>query len=104
MSSKLTDNRYTRFIKDFSNQQKYIKWLMHYTKPYIPKLTFMMLLSVFGTFASIWTTVITQKIIDGASGGKTLVDYIILYVVVVIASEVVSVLSSLIGVMVNENF
>ncbi len=104
MSSKLTDNRYTRFIKDFSNQQKYIKWLMHYTKPYIPKLTFMMLLSIFGTFASIWTTIITQKIIDGASGGKTLVDYIILYVVVVVASEVVSVLSSLMGVMVNEKF
>lgn len=104
MSSKLTNNRYTRFIKDFSNQQKYMKWLMYYTKPYIPKLTIMMLFSAFATLASIWTAIITQKIIDGAGVGETLVDYIILYVVIVAASEVVNIISSIMGVMVNEKF
>lgn len=82
----------------------YIKWLWHYTTPYIPTLGFMMFLSIASSAISVGSSVITQRLIDNATLGKPIRNSIILYILVIIIMQVMSVISSLISIVVMEKF
>ncbi len=92
------------FFKDWRNQSSYFRWIVRYTKPYIPSLILIMLCGCIGTLVSVVTSVIGKHIIDKASGGKSFVAAVLLYVLVVIISQIARLLSSMFTVVVNEKF
>lgn len=63
-----------------------------------------MLCGCIGTLVSVVTSVIGKHIIDKASGGKSFVTAVLLYVLVVIISQIARLLSSMFTVVVNEKF
>lgn len=93
-----------RHLKKYKGTSGYAKWLMHYTKPYIPKLGLLMLLSIGSSGISVYTAVVSKKIIDNAIYGGDIKNPIILYVLIVLAAQALSVISSLISVVVYEKF
>jgi len=90
--------------KDRNNQVLYMKWLMQYTKPYLPKITLMLVLSVSGTLFSLWMVNISKNVIDSATSGNAFMHMILLYLLLVFAMQLVSVLSSLMSTTLNERF
>lgn len=97
-------SRLAEFAKDWKNQSKYGRWLWRYTKPYIPYLIFNMLLSLLYSCITIGLAVLCQKIIDTATAGDNLTGIILIYIVIIVAWQIVSTLSTLVCTLVDERF
>lgn len=97
-------NKIVKFMKDWDNQSSYAKWLMHYTKPYIPALLLLMLFSVGASVVGVYTSVIGKNIIDAATQGNPIKGLIALYVLVILLVQIASGGASLMTVYVNEKF
>ena len=85
---------------------RYFAWVMKYTKPYIPQLSLLLVFDLIASFTSVGMAVIGKELIDKASGGKLseLWSIISLYVIIILASEALAVVSELIAVVVYEKF
>ena len=93
------------YFKQKNIKSEYIKWLISYTKPYIPQLLFIMFLSFMASIISIGLSLIGKEMIDRATvGAGGLANMVLMYILVILVSEVVSVAISLISVIVNEKF
>ena len=90
--------------KDRNNQVLYMKWLMQYTKPYLPKITLMLVLSVSVTLFSLWMVNISKEVIDSATSGNAFIHKIIIYLLLVFIMQMMSVISSLMSTTLNERF
>ncbi|MBE5937540.1 MAG: ABC transporter ATP-binding protein [Lachnospiraceae bacterium] len=90
--------------KDRSNQLSYLKWMMGYTKPYIGRISLMMLVSVLQTVLTLVMVHVTKTIIDNATDGKEFVSFIVVYILMVIVMQVLGVFSTLFSTMLNERF
>ncbi len=94
-----------KYFKEKNIKVDYIKWLAVYTKPYIPQLAFIMFLSFLASGISIGLSLIGKEMIDRATvGAGGLAGMVLMYILVILVSEVVSVAISLISVVVNEKF
>lgn len=91
-------------LKRYKGTSGYAKWLLYYTKPYIPKLLFFMCISAFSSFISVYTAVLGKQIIDNATAGGEIRKYILLYIAVVLVVQIITVTTSLISVVVYEKF
>ncbi len=97
-------------IKHYWNKRedaaKYSKWILTYTKPYIPQLLLLMGFDFIGTILSVVMAIIGKELIDKASVGNIseLWSIIFMYVAVIIGTQVLSLVSSLIAVVVYEKF
>lgn len=89
---------------DRKNQTRYIKWLMEYSKPYIGKIALIMLLGVAGTVASLAMVQISKIIIDNASFGNGFVRLLVVYLILMLGLQVVSVVTTLVSAMLTERF
>lgn len=96
--------KYINFFKDWSSQSKYAKWIWNYTKPYIPSLSILMIFDVIASLLSVGMAVIGKDIIDSASNGNNVISIILLYVLILISTQIISVLASLLSVVINEKF
>ncbi len=98
----------SQFLALFKNRKetsKYVKWLAHYTKPYVWKISLMMLVSLASTGISLWMVDINKKIIDYASAGSSdFKKFLILYACLILGMQIVNVISGLISAVVNEKF
>lgn len=92
------------FFKNWHNNAAYAKWLMQYTKPYIPKMIVVMLIQMVLTGISIGMALESKAIIDNAQGGHVAVFSVAVYGVMIILNLLLTVISSLISVMLNEKF
>ena len=92
------------FIRDWREQRRYIKWLMVYSIPYIPRIILMLLLGLVDTVLSVGLAIILKKIIDGASFGGVISGGILLYLGGVLLSMLVNVASQLLTAVLNERF
>ena len=97
-------NKIIKFVKDWDNQSGYAKWLIRYTKPYIPALGLLMLFSVGASLIGVYMSVIGKNIIDTATSGGKITGLIILYVAIILAVQIGNAGSSLMTVYVNEKF
>ena len=77
---------------------------MQYTKPYIPKMIVVMLIQMVLTGISIGMALESKAIIDNAQGGHVAVFSVAVYGVMIILNLLLTVISSLISVMLNEKF
>ncbi len=89
---------------DRDNQYKYAKWLMQYTKPYIGRIILMMSISLSSTLLSLWMVNISKEIIDNASQGREFGTLIVVYLLMILALQVVGVVSGLLSAVLNEKF
>ena len=85
---------------------RYFKWTLGYTKPYVPQLALLLSFDLISTLASVGMAIIGKELIDRAIGGKLneLWSIIVIYVLVILASQALSILSELISVVVYEKF
>lgn len=97
-------NKIVKFVKDWDNQSGYAKWLIRYTKPYIPALGLLMLFSVGASLIGVYMSVIGKNIIDTATSGGKITGLIVLYVAIILAVQIGNAGSSLMTVYVNEKF
>ena len=97
-------SKVVKFIKDWDNQSSYARWLMTYTRPYIPALTLLMLFSVGASIVGVYMSVIGKNIIDAATNGNKIWGLIALYVLIILLVQIGSAGSSLMTVYVNEKF
>jgi len=97
-------NKIKALWKDRDNQYKYAKWLVQYTKPYLPKIILMLALSISSTLFSLWLVNISKEVIDSATAGNPFVHMIIIYLLLVLAMQAVSVVSSMMSTTLNERF
>ncbi len=95
-----------RYWNKRDDASRYFKWTMGYTKPYIPQLALLMTFDLLSTLASVGMAVIGKELIDKAIGGKLneLSSIIIIYVLVILGSQFLAVISELISVVVYEKF
>lgn len=92
------------FWNDRSNQYKYAKWLMKYTRPYLGRILLMMAITLSGTVFSLLMVHLSKKIIDNATEGKEFLTLIVGYLVLVLALQVLNVVSALIATVLSEKF
>lgn len=89
---------------DRSNQFRYARWMMHYTRPYIGKITLMMLATLAQTIMTLAMVQVTKMIIDNATGGSSFINLIVIYVAMVILLQILEIFMSLFSTMLNEKF
>ena len=92
------------FLKTFRHSSGYFKWLMSYTKPYIPSLSLMMILSLASSGITVLSAVVTQQLIDNATVGISIRNNIILYIAIILIMQLMSALSSILTVIIFEKF
>ena len=90
--------------KDRDNQYQYAKWLMKYSKPYMGRIALMMVFSITSTVVSLWMVQISKNIIDNATGGNKFVTLLIVYFSLMVAMQVVGIVSTLLSAVLNEKF
>ena len=90
--------------KDRDNQYQYAKWLMKYSKPYMGRIALMMVFSITSTVVSLWMVQISKNIIDNATGGNKFVTLLIVYFCLMIAMQVVGIVSTLLSAILSEKF
>lgn len=101
--------KYEKLKKYWSKRDEakdYLKWIVRYTKPYIPKLLLMLVFDLLATVFSVGMAVIGKELIDRASFGKLsdLWSIIVIYVLVIIGSTFLSLISGIFSTIVNEKF
>lgn len=97
-------NRVIFFLKDWRRQSSYAKWLMRYTKPYLPKILFMLCLSGGTIGIGLFQAYISKRIIDQATGGGLVKSALVLYVMAVLLSIAVTAMATLLSAVLDERF
>lgn len=97
-------NKLKKLWDDRGNQYQYAKWLVQYAKPYIGKIGLMMGINLLSTVVSLAMVRISKIIIDNASQGGTFVTLIMIYLVLLVGMQVVTVIGSLMSTMLTERF
>lgn len=92
------------WLHKFKGTSGYVRWLVVYTKPYIPSLALLMILNAASSALSVSMAVIGKEMIDNATNGGPIKNKILLYILVIFVVQVVSIVSSLLSVMINEKF
>ncbi len=92
------------FYHDRENQKKYATWLFSYTKPYLRSLSLMLAFQITASLLSLGMSLISKTIIDCATSGKTISYAILLFIVLLILSQAITILTSLISIVISEKF
>ena len=93
-----------KYLDDRNVHTSYLKWLMSYSVPYIPRIVFIMLLNLAGTGLGLAITLVAKKIIDDAGSGFTVWQLLVAYLGIVVVIQIVEVIVTLISTMLNERF
>ena len=97
-------------IKHYWNKRddagRYFLWILSYTKPFIPQLAILMIFDLAATFLSVGMAVIGKQLIDSATNGNVseLWSILALYVLVIVGSQGLYIISGLLSVVVYEKF
>ncbi len=92
--------------KDRDNQMHYIKWLGHYSKPFVGKIALVMFINIFSSVIALVMALVSKNIIDSATAGgrdKVLV-MIVIYFAMILLTQILGVVLTLIKTMLAERF
>jgi len=79
-------------------------WLVKYSKPYLPKITLLLLLDIAASLLGVGMAIISKGIIDSATSGRMVKRAIFFYIVVTLVSLLIYAMTNLISIVVNEKF
>lgn len=91
-------------FKDWRKHSKYMSWLLKYTRPYIPKLIFLLVLDIAASAFGVIMAVISKNIIDSAVSGSDIRQAIVFYLFIILLSLFISAISNLTSGILNEKF
>ncbi len=91
-------------INNKNMQKEYIKWLVEYTKPFIPQLAIIFVFDTLLSFTNIGLALVGKEMVDRASSGTGVKNYILMYIAVMLSSLLITVLYQLIAAVVYEKF
>ena len=97
-------NKLKRLWNDRENQMKYAKWLVRYSKPYLGRILFMMGMTLLSSVLTLVMVGMSKNIIDKATEGNGFKSLILGYLVLTLALQALSVVSSLLSTVLNEKF
>lgn len=92
---------------DRDNQVKYMKWLISFSMPYLPKIALLMGFDLIVTLVSLKMVTISKTIIDGATAGNSFSSFksaLILYIALTLMMQAIGIVTSLMSTMLNEKF
>lgn len=89
---------------DRSNKYQYAKWLVQYAKPYMGRITVMMMFNLLYTVVGLVMVTLTKRIIDEATEGNPIITLIVCYLILTIGLQLVSVFGTLMNTMLTEKF
>ena len=98
------NSKFLSFLKNWRNQGPVVKWIIDHTRPFLPSLFLLLLLSVAGSVVNVALTLINRLIVDAATSGREFFNNIWLYVGILLFSLVVSVVNSILTAVINERF
>ena len=90
--------------QDRGNQYRYAQWLWQYSRPYLGKILLVMVFVLLETIASLLMVQISKEIIDHATFGNAFVRLMVVYVLLMLGMQAVTVISSLVSTMLTERF
>lgn len=92
--------------RDRDNQKQYARWLMQYSRPYIGKITLIMLMGIVNTVITLAMALVSKRIIDDATGGvkNKVLTLIVVYFVMILVTQAIGVFLTLARTMMNEKF
>ena len=90
--------------QDRGNQYRYAQWLWQYSRPYLGKILLVMVFGLLETIASLLMVQISKGIIDHATFGNAFVRLMVVYVLLMLGMQAVTVISSLVSTMLTERF
>ncbi len=90
--------------QDKGNQYRYIRWIAHYTKPYVWKIGLMMFLNLLSIVIGLVLVQITKMIIDNATEGLGFGSLIVIYLLITLGTQAISIFSGLFATMLDEKF
>ena len=95
-----------KYWKKRNDAREYFKWVLGYTKPYVPRLLLILIFDILATLLSVGMAIIGKELIDRAIDGELsqLWKIIALYVLVIFGSAVLSLVSGLFSTVVYEKF
>ncbi len=99
-------NKLKKYWSKRDDAKQYLKWCLGYSKPYFPQLMLLMIFDLAATLMSVGMAIIGKEMIDRASDGNLsdLWKIIAIYVVVILGSQFLGIVSSLFSVIVYEKF
>ena len=90
--------------RDREQQYRYARWLWQYSRPYLGKILLVVVFGLAETVASLLMVQISKEIIDLATFGNEFVRLMVVYVVLMLGMQAVTVISSLVSTMLTEKF
>ncbi|MDO5291869.1 MAG: ABC transporter ATP-binding protein [bacterium] len=99
-------NRIKILWKDRKNQTHYIKWLAHYTKPYLFKICIIMVLNLGTSLLGVLMALVSKEIIDSATStfSKNITFMLCAYVGITVLVQLFTIVQTLMSIMLNEKF
>lgn len=91
-------------LKSYQIKSDYIKWLMKYSAPYLPQILLVFGISVGLSLLSAELAIVSKDIIDSATSGNLVVRAIVVYMVLTLATLLLSAVNSLISIVLDEKF
>ena len=91
-------------IRSYQIKSDYVKWLIRYSVPYMPRILLMFLISVVSSLLSAKIALVSKDIIDSATSGTIVMKGIVVYMVMTILCMGLSAASSFISVVLDERF
>ncbi len=95
---------FVNWAKDWRNQKTYFKWLVGYTKPYLPKISIIMLFDLSTTLLATGSAIISKDIIDRATDGQGVISLLGAYAVMIIVMLAMDMGSQLLSLVLDEKF
>ncbi|SEG25795.1 ABC-type multidrug transport system, ATPase and permease component [Butyrivibrio sp. Su6] len=99
-------NKLKRYWARKDDAKEYFKWIIDYTKPYIPQLGLLLSFDLIATLLSVGMAIIGKTMIDNASEGNLseLASIITIYVLVIVGGQSLAIISNLVSTVVYEKF
>lgn len=99
-------NKLKRYWARKDDAKEYLKWIIDYTKPYIPQLGLLLSFDLIATLLSVGMAIIGKTMIDNASEGNLseLASIITIYVLVIFGGQSLAIISNLVSTVVYEKF
>lgn len=97
-------SNFVNWVKDWKHQKTYFKWLMRYTKPYMPKLLLMLIFEMIVIVLSTQMAVVSKHIIDRATGGSGVLSLLVVYAVMSLSLIVIEMVNNLMSLVINEKY
>ncbi len=93
-----------RIFRSLKSKRGYARWLMGYTKPYLPRILILVGIGLLSTSVGVTLAVVSKRIIDSATNGGININDVWLYIGLIFITLLSNILTTLVTVVLDERF